>query len=554
MTASDKHFCAKKRLIRILRAVIQSAFLGLFIFLSLRTARASTGPIPSNFFIRLDPSVALLSAVNSRNISILSGYYPAWILLFLTLFSGRFFCAWICPLGTCLDTVGTLKPGVLKKKSVKEKAIKTIRGEKKEKRRINFRTKFLLLIILIILSFSGINMLFFSSPLSISNRSVTEVLNLRLPFFLLILLFLSFVLPSRFWCETICPTGALISFFSAAGKRFRKATRLLGVIKEPDLCIKCGKCYTNCDFGVIDPFVNESPGLIVSPECTSCADCLVACPSSGALSLTIFRHEYPRKKSIHRGSRKVGRNAELLKDLEVIETQRLARRGKKEGINTSVEKTTARAEAFSVMNSLVVTRKEFIASGSALLLLSLGYIFGAAVDKPVPPLRMPGAQDERRFLALCARCGECIKVCPAKCLFSTGLEGGFQKIWTPRFIPREASCIFDQCSHACAVSCPTGAIGKMKPSLVRIGTARINRRRCLGFKGESCLVCKERCRFSAIEADGLRPIVISDICTGCGSCENTCPTEPASIRVFPAGEEPAFNHFHQGTKRKRGAI
>ncbi len=552
MSARSEYHRENTRSIRFLRATIQGMFLALFIFLSFRTARVPAESIPSNFLIRFDPSAAVLSALNSRDMSVLIGYYPAWIILFLALFAGRFFCAWLCPLGTCFDIAGVFKPPFFKKKSGKEEEIKAIRGEKKNTRKIKFRTKYLLLIVLILLSFFGINMLFFSSPLSISNRFVAEVKSLRVPYFLLILLFLSFVLPSRFWCETVCPTGALISVFAAARKMFRRAAWLPGVMKEPDLCIKCGKCYINCDFSVIDPFESESHGLIASAECTSCGDCIMACPSPGALSLSILRPVYPRKKTFSPGARQ-RKELHQIKGSEAGDKQSLDSHRDETITRTSNEKNTTRSEVFSLMNSIVIPRREFIAGGTALLMLCLGYVYGASVDKPVPLLRMPGAQDEKRFLTLCARCGECIRICPAKCLFPTGLEGGFQKIWTPGFIPREAPCIFDQCEHACAESCPTKAIAKTKASQVKIGTAQIDRRRCLGFRGKSCLVCKERCRFSAIKADGLRPIVIADICTGCGSCENTCPTEPPSIRVLPAGENFRFNQFNNGRFRRRGA-
>ena len=38
-------------------------------------------------------------------------FLPALVLPALTAFSGRFFCAWICPLGTCFDVCSALPAG-----------------------------------------------------------------------------------------------------------------------------------------------------------------------------------------------------------------------------------------------------------------------------------------------------------------------------------------------------------------------------------------------------------------------------------------------------------
>jgi ferredoxin-type protein NapG len=114
-----------------------------------------------------------------------------------------------------------------------------------------------------------------------------------------------------------------------------------------------------------------------------------------------------------------------------------------------------------------------------------------------------------------------------------GLDSGLQKLWTPRFVPREAGCVFDQCGQACQSVCPTGAIVKVEEKLVRIGRSRVNERTCLAWRGNPCLVCYERCRFNAISLDRERPVVRADRCTGCGACEETCPTRKASISVRP---------------------
>ena len=53
----------------------------------------------------------------------------------------------------------------------------------------------------------------------------------------------------------------------------------------------------------------------------------------------------------------------------------------------------------------------------------------------------------------------------------------------------------------------------------------------------------------------LLPIVVSDGCTGCGICENACPTEIAAIKVLPAEliQGKIGDHFRMGWKKADGA-
>ena len=93
---------------------------------------------------------------------------------------------------------------------------------------------------------------------------------------------------------------------------------------------------------------------------------------------------------------------------------------------------------------------------------------GAAVavrlghESPVPPhlIRPPGAGDEKTFLSLCIRCGECMKVCPTNVLQPAIFEAGLAGMFSPRLVPR---LLFEQsnCEYTCTLCsqvCPTGAI------------------------------------------------------------------------------------------------
>lgn len=511
----------KRRGLTIARRSVQGAFLVLFGLLAFSMAYPPLKLPASNIMLRLDPLAAVYSVFATRDLAVIAGFWPAWVLLGLTLISGRFFCAWICPLGTCFDAVGAVKPKRLRYYKPDGKQMREMRLESEAaggspRRKLAWlRPKYIFLAVVIALAFFKIDLLFVSSPLVIMNSAVTYILLPAVPVLLLCLLLVALVYRPRYWCESLCPAGALLSLTSLAGKRLPASASPLSVVKAPEACISCGACYKECDFGVSEPFTTSRAGRLRSADCTLCGDCVSACPASGALALESVGQ--PLVSSGRPGSRvrPRGRRSETAAD--------------------GVASGTPPAP----VSPFAVSRGEFIGSLGLGAVLLAGYGLGATKTKEAV-LRMPGAQDEAAFLARCNRCMACVRACPTGCLKPMGLESGIQKLWTPKFVPREAGCIYDQCDQACAKVCPAGAIAKQTPDQVWIGTAAVDKKRCLGWRGKSCLVCVERCRFNAIETNGLKPSVVVEKCTGCGACEETCPTQPSSIIVLPPGVEASF--------------
>lgn len=111
---------------------MQAAFLALFVALAFKAAYPPPQAPPANALLRLDPLAGIYALLVHRGASVVVDFWPAWVLLGLTLLSGRFFCGWLCPLGTCFDAVGAVKPKVLKYYKPKGRYMKRLLASEKE--------------------------------------------------------------------------------------------------------------------------------------------------------------------------------------------------------------------------------------------------------------------------------------------------------------------------------------------------------------------------------------------------------------------------------------
>lgn len=149
----------------------------------------------------------------------------------------------------------------------------------------------------------------------------------------------------------------------------------------------------------------------------------------------------------------------------------------------------------------------------------------------LPPLRPPGAQDEKKFLALCVRCGKCIQICPYGSLKATGGFGRGRH--APYLDPALAPC---QLCMKCGPACPTGALDPAcDMEHARIGRAYILTTRCHNYtNGPMCWTCYDKCPLrgkAMVLSGGITPAV-ADACAGCGVCAYVCPQK--AIEIVPA--------------------
>ncbi|WP_276915662.1 4Fe-4S dicluster domain-containing protein [Parvibacter caecicola] len=137
-------------------------------------------------------------------------------------------------------------------------------------------------------------------------------------------------------------------------------------------------------------------------------------------------------------------------------------------------------------------------------------------------LRLPGAQDEQRFLATCLKCDKCRSVCPQNCVSLATVEEGLVVARTPKLDFHKGYCDFcDRCIEVC----PTGALRPFSPDQEKLGVAVIDQEECIAWKQGGCVKCVEACPYQvvALNQNG-RPVVDAQRCNGCGACEFACPS------------------------------
>lgn len=264
------------------RRVTQALFLMLFVILGW-SAAYPPGAVNENVFLRLDPLAAFVAASWS---GLWTYLLPAWLLLLATVFSGRFFCGWMCPLGTVLEWTPSMrgrrlrKPSDLRTLDLAGKAIGA--GERR------IRLKYAFLVLFLILSLAGVNLAWLYDPLVIANRAVIFVLSGGIPLFLIGLIALAAVAGPRFWCREMCPLGACLSLSSMVGSRLSDVASPLALVKDERSCIHCGRCSLACPFQITEVADSRRTGRMAVPDCALCGECVASCPCEGALFLRSF--------------------------------------------------------------------------------------------------------------------------------------------------------------------------------------------------------------------------------------------------------------------------
>lgn len=512
------------------------------------------------------------------------------ILLVLTLLFGRIYCSVICPLGIFQDCVSNL--------SSRRKGKKARFSYSKEIKWLRYGVLVLFVIALV----AGLNALVaLLAPYSAYGRMVQSLLapvwqwgnNLlawiaerqdsyafvtkdvwlkSLP--TLIVAAVTFVVVvvlawrnGRTYCNTICPVGTTLSFFS----RFA----MFRPVIDKSKCKSCHACERKCKAACIDVDNHK----IDYSRCVDCFDCIDSC-RLGALK---YRFAWGRGVGSGSTGAKTPQNAPVGSKMTSDESKNgqnrssevpasvastssapepVVRQGSPTAEVTDNGKGVSTIDATSPVAEPVEAtdkgRRAFLVGGAAViggsLLSSIPMRaeeeeikdkkrdggFAEVLPKKAPNRKTPvtpfGSESVEKFYKHCTACQLCVTVCPNNVLRpSSRLEHLMQ----PEMSFEKGYCR-PECVK-CSEVCPAGAILKITPEEKtewKVGTAGVDYDLCVVNRdGVSCGNCAHHCPVGAIrmvrknpddEKSPRIPSVNEEKCIGCGACENLCPSRPIS--------------------------
>ena len=454
--------------------------------------------------------IQFLPAVMALNVVVVA------VLIILTLVFGRIYCSVICPLGVFQDLLARFH-----RKKNRYSYSKEVRW-----------LRYPVLAVFVIAGLAGIGSLFqLLAPYSSYGRIATMIFQpiwkgcnnllamaaehyesyafysidtwvrsmpvLIIAAITLVVLFVLAWRGGRTYCNTICPVGTILSFFS----RFS----WLKVRFDADKCKNCSMCSKNCKAACID----YKTHTVDYSRCVVCGNCIDKC-KFGALSYSPLK-----LKGVRDGQ----------KDAQH---------------NNSVD---ASKRSFLIASTMVTTaafaqKKEKLMDGG------LAEIEDKVQPDRQTPLTPPGSLSFQNLSTRCTGCQLCVSECPNQVLRPSN---DLLHLMQPTMSYEKGYCR-PECTR-CSEVCPAGAIKPLddiEKSSIQIGHAVWIKKNCVVLTDEvECGNCARHCPSGAIEMvpldenneeSPLIPAINESACIGCGACEYVCPSRPFSA-IYVEGHE-----------------
>jgi polyferredoxin len=199
-----------------------------------------------------------------------AGLFIFFAIILISLVFGKAFCSWLCPVGFLSELIGDFGKKFFRKDLKLPKILDyPLRSLK------YLLLGFLFYSVFFLMSTTALQV-FLDSPYNLVSDIKMFYFFADISRFALILvgiLFLLSIVLRGFWCRYLCPYGALLGITSLLSPNKIK--------RNPVSCIDCGLCNKACpSFIKVDKLKT-----VISDECTTCLNCVDACPVENTLQL-----------------------------------------------------------------------------------------------------------------------------------------------------------------------------------------------------------------------------------------------------------------------------
>ena len=457
----------------------------------------------------------LLPAVLALNVGVIVG------LVLLTLVFGRVYCSVICPLGVFQDGISWLGTHRSKKPYKYHKEMKWLR--------------YGIWVLFVAALVAGVHVLVsILAPYSAYGRMVQNLLQpiylwgnnllaawaekagsyafyekevwLRsLPTFVVAIVTLVVIVAVSFkggrsYCNGVCPVGTTLSFLS----RFAAFRPVIDAekCKHCKACeLHCKACELHCKARCIA--IGKDTEHIDYSRCVDCFNCIDSCKFDALKYRFAWGKTTPGAKTPSGAPDEAGRRAFMTGTVLAVGAAAL------KGVQARAQEAAKKVDGG----------------------------FATVLPKEAPeretPITPPGSASVKDFYQRCTACQLCVAECPNNVLRPSG---DLDRLMQPEMSFEKGWCR-PECTR-CSELCPAGAIRKITPeekTQYQVGTARVNLKLCVSANGKAeCGKCAQSCPSGAVQMvdnpdTGLRyPVVMEEVCIGCGACEYLCPSRPIS--------------------------
>ena len=203
-----------------------------------------------------------------------SSFVLLGIFFIASLFLGRVFCGYFCPLGAMQEWLRFIgkKVGLKKDIEIPEKWDKYFRY-----------IKYAVLFAVIYFSFYLGDLIFRNyDPYNALMHFGIEFEEKMIGYGILVLVLVSALFSKNLWCRYFCPLGAFFGIM--------KKISFLEIKRDAKTCISCGECNMICPANL----KIETADIIKDADCVSCGKCVDNCPKN-SLKYIVFNKSISKK-------------------------------------------------------------------------------------------------------------------------------------------------------------------------------------------------------------------------------------------------------------------